>query len=519
MVAAGLFFSLTLILLLNRYFSFYASYDQGIFNQVFWNGMYGRFFQSSLSSALSTNVVHGGEYPDVSYHRLGQHFTPALLLWLPLYSFVPSPVTLSVLQATFMSVAGLVLYALARCYLDTPLATWITISFYGANAVIGPTLTNFHDSSQTPLFVFTLLLALEKRWWWLFGIMTALIPLIREDAGLMVFSIGVYLIVSRRYPRIGLGLCAFSFTYMLVLTSWIMPMFSDDISKRFMLERFGQYATGDEASTLDIIQGMLQRPWLLLTELVTPIDRTVRYLIGHWLPLALVPAISPTAWTVASFPLFKLLVGKGESVLAINIRYALTVVPGLFYGAILWWSCHQKAFTPFFRRFWITCICLSLVFTVTSNPNRTLSFLVPDALKPVVYVPLPQQWHHASQIYPLLSQIPANASVAATTYLVPHLSSRREIVRFPELIKLRNDARVVVEVDYIVADLWQMQQYQPAFRSDLQTLKTSVELIDRLTQQHQYGIIGFQEGVILLKRSAVSDAKATMAWMTYRSTL
>src|SRR4028118_1545596 len=84
------FFLLALIFTLHRHFTFYSSYDQGIFNQVFWNGIHGRFFQSSLSSQLSTNVVHAGEVPEVYYHRLGQHFTPALLLWLPLYALFPS---------------------------------------------------------------------------------------------------------------------------------------------------------------------------------------------------------------------------------------------------------------------------------------------------------------------------------------------------------------------------------------------------------------------------------------------
>src|SRR4028118_181732 len=158
------FFVLGLIFTLHRYYSFYASFDQGIFNQVFWNNLHGRFFQSSLSSSLSTNVVHSGEIPEVFYHRLGQHFTPALLLWLPLYALFPSPATLSVLQVTLVTAAGIILYVLARQYLQPPLAAMITASFYAANAIIGPTLSNFHDVSQLPLFVFGLLLAMEKRW-------------------------------------------------------------------------------------------------------------------------------------------------------------------------------------------------------------------------------------------------------------------------------------------------------------------------------------------------------------------
>ena len=191
------FLIICLSLTLHRYFSFYASYDQGIFNQVFWNGAHGRLFQSSLSSALSTNVVHQGEFPSVSYHRLGQHFTPALLLWLPLYALFPSPVTLSVLQVTLITIAGLVLYLLARQHLEPPLAALISVSFYAANAVIGPTLSNFHDICQIPLFMFTALLAMEKRWWWLFWICAVLILMVREDSGIILFGVGVFPLQSK----------------------------------------------------------------------------------------------------------------------------------------------------------------------------------------------------------------------------------------------------------------------------------------------------------------------------------
>jgi uncharacterized membrane protein len=518
LLLAGIFFFLCLLFTLHRYYTFYASFDQGIFNQVFWNNLHGRFFQSSLSSSLSTNVVHAGEFPKVYYHRLGQHFTPALLLWLPIYALFPSPATLTVLQVTLITAAGLVLYVLARQYLQPPLAVMITASFYGANAVVGPTLSNFHDICQIPLFVFTLLLAMEKRWWWLFWLMAVLILAVREDAGIGLFGVGVYMILSKRFPRAGVAVCILSFGYILVLTNLIMPLFSKDISQRFMLERFGQYADGEEASTLEIIGGMISNPLRLLVELFTPLDRTIKYLLGQWLPLAFVPAVAPGSWMIAGFPLLKLLLGKGESVLSITIRYALTVVPGLFYGSILWWSQRQQKFKPSFRRLWIGCICLSLFFSFTSNPNRTFYFIIPDSVKPLVYVSLPQQWQHVNQMRPLLAQIPLDASVSATTYIVPHLSSRREILRLPAL-QLRNDAQEVIQVDYAIADLWQLQKYQAAFKGDRSLLKDLVPLIDQLTNNREYGIIGFQDGVILLKKAASSDTQAKAAWLQFRQQL
>ncbi|QNH57579.1 DUF2079 domain-containing protein [Limnospira indica] len=510
-----------MVLLLHRYFTFYASYDQGIFNQVFWNGIHGRFFQSSLSSALSTNVVHQGQFPNVSYHRLGQHFTPALLLWLPLYAIFPSPVTLSVLQVTLVTAAGLVLYLLARQYLEPPLSALIVVSFYGANAVIGPTLANFHDVSQIPLFVFTLLLAMEKGWWWLFWILSVLILGVREDAGVVLFGVGVYMILSHRFPRRGLIVCVLSFGYMLVLTNLIMPLFSADISQRFMMERFGQYAEGDEASTLQIIWGMVSNPLRFIQQLFTPFGRTVTYLLGQWLPLAFIPAIAPGSWMIAGFPLLKLFSAQGMSVLAITIRYAMTVVPGLFYGSILWWSKQQEKSpeaelpSPKFRRFWVACICLSLIFTVTSNPNRTLYFLIPDSIQPWVYVSLDEQWPRSQNMRSLLAQIPPDASVAGTTYLIPHLSSRREVLRFP-LYQLINDQGQLVAMDYIIADLWQLQRYQVAFSGDRDALRAIVETTDRLTSTQEYGILHFHNGLLLMRRGVTSNPDAIEAWGEFR---
>ena len=520
-VAAIAFFCLVVILVLHRHYAMspaYASFDQGIFNQVFWNGIHGRPFQSSLSSTLSAAVVQDGQLPEVFYHRLGQHFTPALLLWLPIYALFPHAVTLFVLQVALITAAGLVLYRLARQHLQPSLATLITVSFYAANAVIGPTLANFHDLSQLPLFLFGLFLALEKRCWWAFAILAGLVLIIREDAGVALFSVGFYLVLSRRYPRIGLAVCVASLTYMLVLTNLVMPLFSEDISRRFMIEQFGSYVDSSEASTLDIIWAISSQPGQIIISLFTPLGQTVKYLLGHWLPLAFIPALSVDAWLLAAFPLLKIFLRDDPTALSINLRYALTVVPALFYGTILWWGKHPGAFKQRWRRLWVACIGLSLFFTLTSNPNRTFSFLIPDSIQPRVYISLPRQWQHARQIYQLTSQIPPDASVSATTHIVPHLSSRREIVRFPAL-RLHTDAGEDISVDYAIVDLWQLQQYQVAFADDRNRLRRMVPAINRVLERDRYGLVGFEDGVLLMRLNVASNPEALAAWRTYRQDL
>jgi uncharacterized membrane protein len=522
------FFLITLILGLNRHYSFFSSYDQGIFNQVFWNNTQGNFFQSSLSSQLSTNVVHSGEVPDVNYHRLGQHFTPALLIWLPIYSLFPSPATLTVIMVSLVTLAGLVLYILAREYVNPPVARMITISFYGATAVLGPTLCNFHDISQIPLLVFSILLAIEKRWWWLLGILCLCILVVREDSAISLFGIGVYLILSKRYPKLGLAICVFSFAYIIALTNLIMPIFSEDISKRFMLERFGKFAEGEEASTLEIIWGMIKNPWQLIVEIFTPFGKTIFYLIGQWLPLGFIPAIAPSSWIIAGFPLLKLFLAQGKTVLTLNIRYAMSVVPGLFYGAILWWggqnfaNFHKpidtltpKKLSSKFKRFWTFCIAVSLLLTfIYSNTelSRAFYFIWPDSFQPWVHVSLTLQWQHAGAIRALLEQIPPNAGVSATNNIIPHVSSRREVLRLP-LLSLRNDDKEVIKVEYIIADLWELQRYKIVFTREKTWYEEITKLIEEVTNNKEYGIIDVQDGVILLKKGVNSDPSAVQKWL------
>ena len=521
------FFILLAGLLLHRYFTYYASYDQGIFNQVFWNNTHGNFFQSTLSSQLSTDVIHTGELPRVDYRRLGQHFTPALLIWWPIYALFPSPVTLSVLQAAFAAIAGLLLYFLGRQHLEHRLSLAIMVSFYGAIAVLNPYLANFHDLGQIPLLIFGLLLAMEYRRWWVFALLCLAILAVREDSSIVLFGVGAYLLASRRHPWIGTAVCGVSVGYFVLVTNVFMPVFSDDISKRFMIEEFGQYIDDAEASTLQVLWAMVSQPGLLLRELVSPPDDTLAYLAGHWLPLALIPALSPAAWIMAGPALLKLTLTDGSSGLNTSLRYALNVVPGMFYGAIIWWAGQGwrrftqplNALTPRspsrnFRRFWAGCLIVSLVLVPLTNPSRAFAFVMPDSFQPWVYVPLPLQWQRSQHINQLLATIPPEASVTATTYLVPHVSGRRAVLRMPMTV-YQDDQGAAQAVDYVAADFWRLRRYQVAFGRDRDRFETFIPAVNNWIDSGEYGLIRADNGVILLQRGVASDPKATTDWQAF----
>jgi len=294
-LAEAVTFSLVgLVLQIWRLLVLQASMDQGIFLQVLMNGLRAHPFESILSSLLSTNVIHAGEMPALGYQRLGQHFTPILVVWMPLVGIL-GRWALPLIQVDLITAAGLVLFQLCRQRLPVGPAFWITLSFSGANAMLGPSWGNFTDLCQLPLAIFTLLLGLERRSAWL-----------------------------------------------------IVP---------------GGAATG-----------------------------------------------AGTAGAAAA--------GAGASPAADPL---LSGGPG----------CWPRGTTKGEQRGPLPAVHAQL-FTLSSNPNRSLSWLIPDGIRPWVYSTPWRPWQHEVKARSVLAAIPPGASVAASTPLIPPLADRERLVRFPD---------------------------------------------------------------------------------------
>lgn len=515
-IIAATFFTVVLTFSIINYESFLITYDHGLFNQVFWNSVHGKLFQSSLSSAASSASLIDRQLSYPSYIHLGQHFVIDFLLWMPLYALFPSPITLIVLQVALIAAAGIVLYFLARHYLSVPISVMIVASYYGANGVIGPTLGNFYEHCQIPLFVFSLLLALEKQRWVLFWIFAALTLGTREDVGITLFGIGVYLIFSRRYPRTGMALCAISFSYVVLITTTVMPMFSVDSSRLYLASYFRKFVKTEAPSTLELLWAIISQPQIIIQVLFTNFSRRILYLLGHWLPLAFVPVITPSAWIMTVFPLSVLLLQVfNQSATSINTRYTLAVIPGLFYGTILWWSQHQEKFKPRLHRFWIGCICLSMLLTYTSNPHRALYFISPYSIQPWVYQSLSAQLDHAADLKTVFNLIPKDASISTSSYIVSHLSGRRNIIRL-EVMQMKDENGKIVDVDYGLLDLWQLQEDNLKGPIDRGRVRGGLRFADEALRQGTYGVAQVLDGVVLIQKGIISKPEVLAAWLKLR---
>lgn len=513
-IVAGLFAAICLGLQAWRSWVLLASYDQGIFQQVLWNSLHGHWFESTLSSQLSTNVEHAGELPSVDYERLGQHFTPTLLLFAPLLGLLGGA-ALPLAQVGLITAAGLVLHRLASGCLPERTANWIAYGYFGGNALIGPTLGNFTDLCQLPLAVFVLVLGLVERRTRLILLAAGLMPLIREDTGVLLVAVGFWLLVRdrQRWP-LALTLISWGGGWVLLCTNVLMPLFSDDNAKRFMVENFGQYLSdgnSEGGSSLAVLQRMLSQPFLLLQQLVDPPGGTLRYLLGHSLPFLFLPLISLDAWLLAGPSLLGLFLAQGaNNPLAITIRYTLLVVPGFALGTLFWWQRRPHLqLGPRLRLAWGAAISLSLLLTLTSNPHRSLSFLVPASVQPWVHSSPADQWSHGAASRRALAVIPPQASVAANTSLVPLLARREVLVRFPFNTDYLDRKGRPQSVDWVAVDLDLLQRYGRAFAGDWRQLRNSKHWIEQHRQA--YRVQSLEDGVVVLQKEGPIHASLELA--------
>ena len=514
LIAAGVFWGLALLLQAWRLLSLNTSYDQGIFTQVMWNGLRGHPFESTLSSQLSTNVVHSDQLPALGYRRLGQHFTPALVTWMPLLGLVGTA-ALPLVQTGLLTAAGLVLFKLACTQLPERTAARVAFSWFLAQAVVAPMLGNFTDLCQLPLCVFAVLLGIERRRPWLTLVPALYMPLIREDTGVLLMGVALWCFVRRphwRLPAVLMGFYGAGWVY--AATNLFMPLYSEDVSKRFMVEKFGHYlGEKQEASSTEVLAHVLTQPWKVIEELINPPGKTIGYLLAQGLPLALVPLISIDAWLLMGLPMLGLLLAQGANdPLSISIRYALLVVPGFFAGGIYWLSAHPgTAARQRFRGIWAGCSTLSLLLALASNPHHALSFVLPDSYQPWLHTSAAAQLRHGQQAFALLDEIPPGDSVSATAMLVPHLARREVALRFPNSIAYRDRDGQSRDVDWIAADLEQPIREAQAFRKERKSLRKLVRRLEE-ARQEGYGLVACRHGLVLLRHHQADAPEAAANW-------
>ncbi len=249
-----------------QYSNYRAGFDLAIFSNLLWDTGHGRPF---FSSFLEMNF-------------LGQHFFPGLSLVAPIYYFLPSPVTLGVIQVAAVISSALPVYWIARRELGEPwIATGIT-AVYLLLPVLDSILAtaDFHtDLLMAPFLTFAL-------YYWIAGRRRAMllslagVLLMKEDSSMLVVAFGIYLLAYVQQVRYGLAVLALGVGWFLLSFYLFIPAFGSYNLIGYYYGYLGQHPH-------EILLTALQRPGLVVSHLL--VLRKFYYLCGILLPLLGIP--------------------------------------------------------------------------------------------------------------------------------------------------------------------------------------------------------------------------------------
>jgi uncharacterized membrane protein len=495
-----------------RYQSYHAdAFDLGNMDQAIWNTLHGHPFRF-------TNRGMDWQGPPT---RLGLHVEPIFLLLAPLYLIHSGPETLLVTQSIALALGGLPLFLLARRRLPAlPLVgAAFVAAYYLCPQLLGEALWDFHPVALATPLLLAALWALDARRYGWFAVAAVLAALTKEDVALSLVPLGLLIWFAHGRPRLGQVVVLLSVAWTALCFFVILPHFSGDASGgNTYWYRYAWLGSSAGAATANLAT----HPWLVLQTLLTSPAR-LGYLGSILLIGGGLSIFAPFLWLAALPELAVNLLSSHAEQYSGFFQYNATLIPYLMaagiYGAAAfynlrcrvergepdvsaantsssnpairasgrllrrwlqriaaWWTTLLRR-VPLPSRF-VAPIVFSWLLLVgiwglrTANP-RVLAFWT------VGSAPISGQ----SAMDALLARVPADASVAATDTLDPHLSDRYSIYLVPDPLSYT--------ADYVAIDI-------PDAVAAYQTADTV--MFARMQASGRYQVIGVAMNVILLKR-------------------
>jgi uncharacterized membrane protein len=282
-------------LALLRHWSFHSTAsDLAVFDQVLWNTIHGRFMESTLSLARCE-----------PHSFFGDHFSPALLLIVPLYAIVPHPETLIVVQTIALALGVWPIYLLARRFLPTSGQRLVWVAAYLLSAPLSfIALYDFHEITLAvaPLGFAMYFLATRRALPMIVALLVALLA--KEEVALIGIGFGVALAFQRRWLPSAVVIVG-SVVAFVVTLKVIIPAFAAGAPYQYL----GRYASlgRDE---LEIARTLLFDPLRALMVLAKgEVGSKIVFVLSLFGPglglavrskWALIPAIPPLGYLMLS---------------------------------------------------------------------------------------------------------------------------------------------------------------------------------------------------------------------------
>lgn len=476
-------------------FKTYA-WDLGIFTQSLWTTInLGKPFHYTIETHVNP-----------SQNFFGAHFSPILLLIVPIYALHQSPITLLTLQSFILGLAALPTYWIARDKLNSKLwgLTFAT-AFLLHPALHGMNCFDFHVEAFIPLFFLLTFYYLDNKRW-IKGLTFALLTLSTiEFAPILIVFLGFYFLIKissqTHKANIVLTLKRIIIPIVLIAISifWFFTAFHITYSIN-PLKATGLPGNWDiwGSSLNEVVLNVLRNPITALGVIANPIEK-VYYILSVFAPTVFLSLLSPLELLLIVPWLLAALLSEYPPYYELYFQYFGFIAGQIFVAAIygvknlIKLQNSSKRLSGIEKKLIVLILSLSLLSTLAISP-----IALPALTRRRVEIT-----SHVETLHEVLSLIPHNASIATQNDIFPHLAQRENIFILTWPMQL--------EVDFIIVDLKSSHfLYGPTAMS----VPPDKALFDVINST-KYGMMAYADGVLLLKKDYTGEYVITQPYREY----
>jgi len=453
------------VLAFNRHDSFHTwALDMGNMDQAVWNTIHGRILAFTNMEGVTT--------------RLAIHFEPTLIVVAPIYLIWPDPKALLLLQTIALASGALPIYWIAKRDLKSgAAATAVAAAYLLFPSLEAVNYAEFHAVAlAAPLLLWAFHFA-ETGSWWRFAAAALLAAGTKEEVGLVVALISIYIAVvtKSRFPLLVAGVGVIS---SLAAVLVVIPAFNPSRASPYA----GYYSyLGTNIPAIAI--NLLLHPWL-------PIQRSLEepaYLRSLFQPFGYLPFLAPERLLMgASSFLINILSADGEMQRPNLYHYTAPLIPAIVLATIRGAGRAVRLIARLgIPSRWALMLVMGLLLASAGWYHRQEG-LTPLSERFRLYAITP----HDQVAYDFFQMVPTGASLSVHPDLNAHLSQREKLYVFPR----------VADAEYVLMD-----RLRDASSRDVLTVPTDVhrerlKALDELISSGGWEVLADRDGYVLLKR-------------------
>ncbi len=471
MVAASAWAALFSWLAIRRHDAWWTGrFDLGNMVQAVWSTAHGDPLAATDSAGRQVS-------------RLASHVDPLILVLTPLQWFTTSPVPMLIAQAVAVAAGAIPAFWLGRIWLgDDRLAMAGAAAYLLYAPLQWAVLTDLHAVTLAAPLLMLAIWAAETRRDLVLAISAGLALLGKEQVGLALAIMGVWIVVRQRRRVAGAVLACVSLAWTAVAVLVIMPAAGNGVPSPFA-ERYGRF--GDTPG--QALVGAFTHP----LDVVTTLGGYSRlsYLAVLLLPLLLLPLAAPLLAACALPDLMLNMLAEWWPNHSIEFHYAAVPSPFLVAAAMLGLAGLRARGRPTW-----------LVRAMRPAGVVALAVMLAGVLGTIITGPLPwwgplsrasdsrlaqyEAQPHAAVLDAAAAIIPPDAAVSVGNNLGGHLSARERVMVFP----------VLGDAEWVIVDRTRPTVIDRLAPSEFRTA------LDMLRARPDFRLVLDQDGVMVFRR-------------------